>query len=146
MAGYITLPMFEISERPFAVRLADWLERVAVVPPDAGATVTLLRAELARALRSHAELAELGGALAHLATRVHVGQRLELVPVGPEPGGNVLAWFAGYHAPGFECSAHRAQSLAGSLLGLSGFLKAKPWIGSPNPALHYSCPPESSNK
>lgn len=151
MAGFITLPMFEVSARPFAERLADWLERVATVHPDAGAAITTLRAELARTLaQCLAERDELADSLDYLASRVHVGQQLELSPIPVDeqgrPSEGPPSWFAGYRVSGDQCATFRAQSLQAALLGLSGFLEAKPWIGSPNPALHYSNPPASSQK
>lgn len=144
MSGYITLPMFEISARPFAERLADWLERVAQVTPDAGETVTKLRGELAHTLaRCLAEETGIRAALAFLSTRVQPGQAIELERARCE---GEASWYAGYNWKGSSYNGVRSQSVEGALLGLSSLLEAQPWIGSPNPALHYNQPPASSKK
>ena len=131
MTSFVSLPMFEVSGRPVAERVADWLARIASLNTSSVQLDDELAATIAKALACEGALS---GALAHLETRTLDGQRVELSRSGlPD-----RHWAAAFVARRGQSVAVYGQSFEACLLDLSGVLEAKPYLGAPNAGLDYN--------
>ncbi len=121
---FAPLPVFEVSDRPLFDRALDWLSELHTN----GGKLAELAELLATALTREGELA---ATLAHLQTRIHLGQLLQLAPLEHN-------WSASYHyGRSDDVALYYSATITGALLGLSSLLEGHPELGARNPALDY---------